>query len=156
MVDRNDEQTPFQLAKVLHGVDNIAYVAGFVDGEGCISVTTKKNPYGMLSYDPYIQVTNTNKEVLEFCRYVLCGFGNIKTHRLKYRVNTRDYHVLTIWGKEKVKTAISIILPYLIVKKGVAELVLKLASRTLYAHPTVQDQEIIEGIRELNKTGRDE
>jgi hypothetical protein len=154
MVDRNGEQSPFQIAKVLHGVDNIAYIAGFIDGEGCISVTTKKNTYGMLTYDPYIQVTNTNKAVLEFCRYVL-GFGNIKVKHSD-RANTRDYYILYIWGKAKVKIALSIILPYLIVKKGVAELVLKLASQELYAHPTMQDQEVIEEIRVLNKKGRDE
>lgn len=82
---------------------NKAYIAGFIDGEGCISITKRKDKEYKNGYSFYsnIRITNTNLEILEWIKNILdCG-GHLKA---------------CIIAKE--------LLPFLIVKKKQAEILL--------------------------------
>ena len=158
MVDRNGEQSPFQIAKVLHGVDNIAYIAGFIDGEGCVSAYVYGDRLdGRAHFFTRITVSNTNKDVLDFCREVL-GCGKVTLVKRARVGNEKDGYVLRICKRSEVKMALSILKPYLVVKRDVADLVLKLIESKPYAknYFTAQDLALVEEIRTLNKKGRDE
>lgn len=46
-----------------------AYLAGFIDGEGCISITGSRQAYGKtMKMAPTISVANTNFDVLEWAK----------------------------------------------------------------------------------------
>jgi len=91
-----------------------AYAAGFVDGEGCICFTRRK--YG---YYPVIQVSNTNKDVLDFLVMVFGGKVGKKSD------NTDKWKAQYVWrlfGPRAVEF-LRLIHPYLLVKRTQAETV---------------------------------
>ena len=90
----------------------LAYVAGFVDGEGCLSIGTN----GSVS----LGIVNTSKCTLDFVLKVL-GVGVIQDR--KQIVNKRQY-VFRAYG-DNCMGAINLLLPYLIEKKDQALLLLE-------------------------------
>lgn len=90
----------------------LAYVAGFIDGEGCLSIGAN----GSVS----IGIVNTSKCTLDFVLKVL-GTGVIQDR--KQIVNKRQY-VYRAYG-ENCMNIIKVILPYLIEKKDQALLLVE-------------------------------
>lgn len=94
-----------------------SYVAGFFDGEGCISAQAY---YQKGKYEKYpritmqINVTQSSIEVLEFIQKVFGG--NIKLH-IKESDKWKNCYRLTITGRDKMKFFLESILDYSIVKK---------------------------------------
>lgn len=91
--------------------EQIAFIAGFFDGEGCISV--QKN--GGIS----VGIVNTSKNVLEFIQSI-CG-GSIQER--SQIVNKKQY-VYRIYGEDAI-IFIDSIKKYLIDKKEQAETVIE-------------------------------
>lgn len=101
----------------------IAYIAGIIDGEGCIAITRRKlkrvktnNWY----YQPQVIVGNTNRKLVYFC--VDCYGGWIATFK-RHNPNWSTIYHWKITGDE-MKCLLSDIIPYLIVKRKQAKLVL--------------------------------
>lgn len=97
---------------------NISYIAGFFDGEGCISRRMKGD-------NPRVVVTIAQKSptVLQEIRRHL-GYGRI--NRVGYSEG-RDYsYRLTIEGKENVSQFLLGVYPHLIVKRPRADIALQL------------------------------
>lgn len=93
----------------------IGYVAGFIDGEGCLSI----NRSGSVS----IAIINTSLAALEFVRETL-GVGTVKAR--KQRVNKNQF-IYTVYGDECVEV-LEKIKDLLIDKKAQAELILEFRS----------------------------
>ncbi len=102
-----------------------AYLAGLIDGEGCISIRRCKQGK-FIYYKPMIEVGMTNRQPIELLEktfgnsawYEIIPTGRRKLICHKWRVT--GTHCLTI---------INAILPYLLVKRRQADLVVKLAKR---------------------------
>jgi hypothetical protein len=139
-----------------------AYVAGFVDGEGCISVCESgQNP--LKSWNKTITITNTNRAILVRIRKQLKEEepevnGQLRIHYKGDAAYKRSYRLL-YQGKKSVKI-ISLILPYLQVKKKVAQAVIDMP----YRRPSWRGQNpdwktynkqlrFLKKIRKLNKRG---
>lgn len=93
-----------------------AWVAGFFDGEGCITVGlhTKQNP------SIHVKIGNTNKESLDI---VAMNFGGVvRTH--KPRENRRISYSWTC-PYSLQETFLTSIQPFLIIKKKRSELALE-------------------------------
>lgn len=90
---------------------DIAYAAGFVDGEGCISIS--KN--GAVD----IRVINTSRPVLEKLESI---FGGSITNRTQ-KVNKRQY-AYTFYGPKAIEFLL-ILKPYLIEKLPQVETILE-------------------------------
>lgn len=90
---------------------DIAYAAGFFDGEGCISIS--KN--GAVD----VRITNTAKNVLVRLQTL---FGGSITNRTQ-KVNKTQY-AYSLYGEEAIKF-ITILKPYLIDKKPQADTILE-------------------------------
>lgn len=98
-----------------------AYLAGFIDGEGCIAIFKKNTPNGWSpQYQLYIGITNTNKKVIDWAYSKMGGYlyekkrSNATKHRIAYTLSVR--------GWESVIYVLNQIYPYLRVKKLQAEL----------------------------------
>ena len=91
----------------------IAYTAGFFDGEGCVSIckcVVENQPYRIL-----IQLTNTNKLVMDWIHSKIGG--SIRT--LKHRHgNWRTTYVLTLTARDKMLWFMDLVYPFCIVKKS--------------------------------------
>jgi len=106
----------------------LAYTAGLLDGDGCIQISsvepnnkgTQKTKYHNLS----VQITNTNKEVINWLKDI---FGGFITSRYSLPSSRKDcktgfvWHIATIQAKDFLES----IYPYLIIKKKQADLAIR-------------------------------
>lgn len=129
----------------------LAYVAGMVDGEGCISAryfeqNSIHNDLGYSNIRMDVRIYNKNRESLELCQQVIGG-------TLYQRVNT--HWILYLTNRKQMKAGLLKILPYLIIKRCQAELLLELIDLRSDKHHgfTEREIEIIEEFRTLNKKG---
>ncbi|MHA1754494.1 MAG: LAGLIDADG family homing endonuclease [Candidatus Odinarchaeia archaeon] len=97
-----------------------AYVAGFIDGEGCIGIYKTKSG----CVESRFSMTNSNKEVLLWIKKKL-GLNNKIRHIHKEAKKPR--YQLDIAGNQKVSKILKIFLPYLKIKREHALLVIELS-----------------------------
>ena len=129
-----------------------AWLAGFLDGEGHISVVRRRN-----YYVPTVNVTNTNKDQIDnVCRV-------LDEREIEYCIcydrregNRKPAWTVRLESKVRVPQVLKLVLPYLIGKKHVAEKVLAWCEydgrRT---EMTTPDLALLTGIRELNQRGNE-
>lgn len=106
---------------------DLAYTAGIIDGEGCISVTRntkgiKKALRAKASYCIYVAVSMTDFEVPAWLHFTFGGsFAEYKASNTKHKKVYR-------WGlhSNNAQRFLKLILPYLKTKKRQAELVIEL------------------------------
>lgn len=103
-----------------------AYIAGFVDGEGCLSVYRKKpdKPTWSEGYQIYLGISQNSDEVLYWIQDKLGGLGSIHTQK-RYSDKHKEGHVLVARGAISVMKIVKEIEPYLIVKKEQAKLMIE-------------------------------
>ena len=107
-----------------------AYIAGFVDGDGCITITQRKwktnNRIG-LSYIPVVEISNCDVRVLD---WIISKTEGIKIYKSKYVDNRsptfRPQYRLFVGRMLNIEKFLILILPYLKLKKEQAEIVLLL------------------------------
>lgn len=100
----------------------LAYFAGLFDGEGCINVTEVKPRPGRRSpsFQTLAQVSMTDRRSLEL---LMCSFGG--SVRLVNKKGARPIWVWRVYHKT-AKLFLEAIIPYLVVKKLQAELLIEL------------------------------
>ena len=81
------------------------YIAGFFDGEGCLSRTNKSSPHKYY----VISISQKNKHILDEIRKFV-GYGQIYQDKTKYQYK--------ITKQEYILDFLSAIAPYVIVKKA--------------------------------------
>jgi len=145
--------------RVLHFNTNLsdierAYLAGFIDGEGTIDLRGTKEG----SVTPYIEISNTNKELILYLLRLLRVEKFYKLRRTSPRSGKRckDVYKLAIGGIKNVSRFIDLILPFLQGKKEVARLVLEFCRLRIenFRKPlSKRELEIARIVRKLNKRG---
>jgi len=134
-------------AKELNGID-AAYIAGFLDGEGSIFLTSRKNKASLR-----ISATNTDKNVLDWIIEKI-GVGVVHAGRKESDKNRKTW--MFILNGEAAETLLKQLLPYLIVKKEQAQLAIETQERlrvpALNADRTWQQEYIIK-MKLLNQRG---
>lgn len=62
---------------------NIDYLAGFIDGEGCLGISKRKRrkPQHIPNYFPYLSITNTNLELITWLKKKLGGCVSIMKNK---------------------------------------------------------------------------
>jgi len=119
-----------------------AYIAGFIDGEGYISIqrTVRRRKDFQLSiyYQLTLKIGNTDLEVLKYINDVT-GVGEIHLYDYEYADNIRRKPVydLQICGK-KAQNLLNEILPYLHTKKESAKIFLKFNLSSKFAQANCQ------------------
>lgn len=149
---------------------SLQYMAGFVDGEGCVCIhenraysarTSCRAPRVVLQ----LNVANCHLRVLQQMQKQFGG--NIRTHLDKYNPNARTSYRWCL-SEQAAAGLLEQLLPYLVVKREVAELAIRLghlkaansSRRGVKRHRlTLEEAEeriaIAKRCRELNKRGRD-
>ena len=102
-----------------------AYLAGIIDGEGCLSVSKEKSPKGeyKILYKAHLKITNTNQKLIQWLEKII-GKCYIKTDKGDPKWKLRFSWIMT--DRDKMFPLLKEILPYLILKKKQAKLILKL------------------------------
>lgn len=101
-------------------VVDLSYIAGFVDGEGCISLRCFTGKRGYQEIRNSLAIVNTNRKVLEWIKVKLsCGAVYDITGK---RENQKSVFVYEVCDRVKLLYILKLLLPYLKVKKEQAEL----------------------------------
>jgi hypothetical protein len=132
------------------------YIAGIVDGEGSILINKRNDANN--HYSVKVEIPNTNLDLLRYIRNITKLGDIIKESRRK--INCKIVYVYNVKSYEYKKFLIPI-LPYLVIKKRQAELMLQYISlRKANKEYPLNDEEIeikeniYEEIKPLNKTGQ--
>lgn len=104
---------------------DLAYAAGFIDGEGCVYVRVQKRASGRPAHVPCITVCNTVLAPLEFLRTL---FGGKIFYQRRKKACWRNVWVWTLPGS-KVGPALRLLRPYLRIKGAQADVLLELVER---------------------------
>jgi len=127
------------------------YVAGFVDGEGSISIAAEKHRNKRnIAFRPMLSVSNTHRGVLDEIRDFL-STGRVHLHRRRDEKHRQSY-VLHVSGPGLL-TVLQELAPRLIVKRAQAEVVIEfMQRRKLLRTRRIGEKEIamVERLRTLN------
>lgn len=127
-----------------------AYLAGFVDGEGCLAINKRKhkNKFGeWIGYSCFIDLTNVNLEVMEFIRNKLNISSRIYENPMKG--NRKLAYKLRL-NKREVSKLLPLIQKYLIVKRAQAFVLLEFCKHSKDAE---KRDKLWEQMRVLNHRG---
>ena len=114
--------------------EEVAYLAGFFDGEGSIGIYPKKNKRGYMCYQYLLQISNTNRKVLELFQK---RYGGSITKRQRVERHKQLWN-WQLGSAGKIRVALSELLPFLYVKKQEAQIMLEVVAtikRTCYGRP---------------------
>ncbi|MEM3646598.1 MAG: LAGLIDADG family homing endonuclease [Thermofilum sp.] len=105
-----EDKSRIEMNEFLRKHEDIVYIAGLLDGEGCIGIW-RSGKY----YQPCVVISNQNIRVLKQVKKIL-SFGSVVRKRTAY-----EYHV---YRRENIKRLLTAVLPYLNVKRVEARLML--------------------------------
>lgn len=110
-----------------YSIDQIAYMAGIVDGEGSIYIGNfSSNPKtGSKYYQTNIEVTNSDKPLIDWIAFIFGGRIYTYTAKQTPKNSRRTYYRWIATG-ERVTHLTELLLPYLIAKKKQAEIMIKM------------------------------
>lgn len=144
------------------------YIAGMIDGEGALSITTNPQYYNgnkrlinPFCYRAMIWVSNTNHESLLYIRDTL-GFGKIMVGTSKNsELSRKRIYNFRIHNMTCIKKLLDEILEYLIIKRERAIIMLEYINSRLskvnlnsYHKPyTKHELDLVRKIRTLNRRG---
>jgi hypothetical protein len=127
-----------------------SYIAGFIDGEGCITLTNPKKVNTRFVGE--ILIVNTNIFVLRWIKHRILGNLN---KRKKQSPNHKTAYCLKISKREDIIRILDNIYPYLKIKDRQARIILDLLKSRDSIKNKFGSKEIIaiNRIRRLNKKG---
>jgi len=140
----------------------LAYVAGIIDGEGCIGIQTFKTRgrRGGVRYGMYVTVANTNEWLIQWFKF---NFGGCVCRTDNSGSNNKDCWSWRIQTRQAADF-LRLVLPYLQIKRFRAEVALQFqdGKRPSYSHrwnPKTDEELAVEEaqyitMRKLNKVGR--
>jgi len=133
----------------------LAYLAGFLDGDGSIYFIIRKK-----GIEPRIAFTNNSRELIEEIRSLINSKHITFWERHRINPNARETYHIRIGGLQDIKNFLEQILPYLRRKRPQAELMLEFCSSRLrrmkkgIRYYSEREKEIAKEVTKLNKRGR--
>jgi hypothetical protein len=143
-----------------------AYLAGFLDGEGTISLRLRTQ-YGKQFFTPIVSLCSTDKDIIDWATAVI-GYGSVQ-YKSKEKENNKACYWTRLRGINSIETFILDVFPYIHMKRKKKLAVLMLEWITLHKktkneqHPSVKkgekfkfserEYEIMAEMIELNRRG---
>lgn len=142
-------------SKELTEREKLAFVAGVVDGEGTITIerlTHTRFSKGFALH-PILTISNTDRNLIEFCKEVL-KLPNQITRHVK-GTPRKDCWRIDITKKETVLKLLITLRPFLITKSRQANLLMEYCLRRIHTQRKYDegDLDIFAKVRTLNKRG---
>jgi hypothetical protein len=105
--------------KVRLNSKEVGYLAGFIDGEGCICIQRRPDPPRRDNYQLVVLILNTNQRVMEWLKTRLgCGTYSIRKPYSPRHLPVIQYGITA----RKAADLLALILPHMIVKREQAAL----------------------------------
>jgi len=157
-LNRHGRDTSRQIQSHVRQLDikDAAYIAGILDGEGCITTRWLKSR-GIPYVQSFITIGTSSQRLAEYLSSVT-GVGSKGQYKRKGKDGWRPLHVWTLssWqGADLLKQ----VLPYLQIKREQAELFIELTALKRQSKPGKRfaedrQREIVEQFRKLNQRGQ--
>ena len=133
------------------------YIAGFIDGEGYISLVKHKDTRVKKGYTlfPIFRITNSDKEALEKINQFIKG--NLKSNGIDKNSNHKQVYRIEVIRLERIRDILKQIKPYLIIKSRQADLMIDFCNSRLKSkvkNYSDNDFQTAVSFSELNKKGR--
>jgi LAGLIDADG endonuclease len=125
------------------------YLAGIIDGEGCITIGAGKKET-CINYNALLLVQNTSEKLID---YLQSTFGGQKYLSKKETSTTRTAWMWRITKKAHIEQILLAVLPYLIIKREQAKILLNYV-RLERTAPTELRKQAYEALRKLNSRGK--
>ena len=126
-----------------------AYLAGIIDGEGTVALAHAANRYTLR---PLVNVSNCDMRLMAWLKARI-QFGNVVSRGKPRKSNWKKGYIFMIEYAWKCKVVLELILPYLILKRRQAELLLEYCSSHEKGKYTERDLVIFLELKALNKRG---
>ena len=109
-----------------------AYIAGFLDADGCIGITRKRSLSKAHEYDFCVRIIITNSyfPIIEWLKTTV-GAGCAYHNKYRYKPTWSTVHRYQITN-EVARELLQVLVPYLHVKKQRAELALELPTKATF------------------------
>lgn len=142
----------------------LAWLAGFIDGEGHLSVAKKVKRGGegrrindTITYNPELHIAQTDRTALDEIVATLGVGGVFAAPRSKYNPNARDGWQYRVSGRNAIHI-VSLVRPYLRVKQAQADALMSFpftGRGRVYRHSEafLQQGQVFDQLRTLNATG---
>ena len=135
---------------------SIDYIAGFIDGEGCLGIVKKGG-----RYRPQIDIGNTNIDIMKALEYTFHAWGIATvTHTVTMREgNRKDFYRICVDKMDSVYQICQILRPYLKIKQANANAIINfIEARRMegYRQDTLKDIKMaaVNDVKQLNKRGK--
>ncbi len=112
----------------------MAYMAGILDGDGSFSLLKEKRASGF-KYSPCIQLSNVFEGMTDFLHQ---NFGGSKKIKSPQGHAKKTQYVWNVRGFESCKTVIERIIPYIVLKKKQANLLLNFVNHSKKLNPETE------------------
>lgn len=110
--------------------EQLAYIAGFIDGEGYVGLTKRESNGKVNSaLKPVVQISNSYLPVLEMILDLFPG-GHLRVKKPQPK-ETKPHHVLIYEGQSLLIYVLEMLIPYLVEKKWRAEVVVDWCRRRI-------------------------
>ena len=139
----------------------LAYIAGFLDGEGCITLVPRKKRGVHNGYFSRVFISNTNESILRWVEFKLGGYVNVRKHTNPHK-HKRGYQ----WyiSEALCESFLLLVRPYLRIKGEQADLLLEYRKTVreskhypdrlgMDANTVKRRNELYQQMRRLNKKG---
>lgn len=106
--------------------EKIAYLAGIIDGEGSISITSvrkRKDGKKYRSISLSLQIGSISKQLVNWIKK---NFPIIKVYHKRLLYTGKLFHIFRVTKQHELKSILSLVLPFLIIKQAQAKIVLKI------------------------------
>ena len=140
---------------------NVMWLAGFIDGEGCIGfnkISGKKD-----HHSPHLCIVNTHYPTIERVTTILSSLGIrywVASPTVRQKTKYKQDWQVVVRGLRRIKPMLDLITPYLFTKKAQAEAVLDFVNYRLSLSPKApygeKELRLIALLHELNHRGPSE
>lgn len=130
-----------------------AYIAGIIDGEGCVRISKKKNQKSpqCFNFSAFVCITITEIELLCYLKEIT-GIGCVYRSKTANKENWNPVHRWQITNGQ-ARDLLRAVMPYMMIKRGIAELVLSMPVQRGHSEHKGQQEDLFNRIKQLNVRG---
>lgn len=105
-----------------HDLDSLGYLAGFIDGDGCLRLSVN-GVDGYKTIIPSIEICNTNESAINYCCSVLSEHGVKYNRFVNSKTGGKPYHIINLRSQRRCKKLLNLITPFLVAKRNKAKII---------------------------------
>lgn len=136
-----------------------AYIAGIMDGEGFIGLIHSYRAKRQCNhFQPKVDMSNTDERLIDWLKTRLSSLKPfVETKPARDLTNQKPVHHLMLFGPERISIFLEQIIPYMIIKKEMAEILLKYTKSRLGLRKgspyTIDPEKTYQLLRSMNQKG---